>query len=66
MLSERAKVGSATSLARGEAPLYLSQPSLHSFLVLPSRGAYPVVSMRKQQTVFKMKMCKKIKKIRLK
>ena len=25
---------------RGEAPLNLSQPSLHSFLILPSRGAY--------------------------
>ena len=36
-------VGSATSLARGEAPLYLSQPSLHSILILPSRGAHPMV-----------------------
>ena len=32
--------GSNVGLARGEAPLDLSQPSLHSFLILPSRGAY--------------------------
>ena len=29
---------------RGQAPLNLSQPSLHSFLILPSRGAYIVIT----------------------
>ena len=33
-------ISQLVSPRRGQAPLNLSQPSLHSFLILPSRGAY--------------------------